>query len=129
MKKTMPALLFLLMILPAFAAMPNEQLSDPAQEARALALTMELRCMVCQNQSIEESDAPLAHDLRRLVREQVTSGKSDEDIRAYLVARYGEFVLLRPVLRPETYLLWFAPLLALLAGFGIAAVKLFRKES
>jgi cytochrome c-type biogenesis protein CcmH len=119
--------LFIAAASPVFATMPDEKLNDPVLEARALELTKELRCMVCQNQSIEESDAPLARDLRRLVREQVQAGKSNNDIRSFLVARYGEFILLRPVLRPETYLLWFAPLLALLAGFGIA-VSLFRKK-
>ncbi len=117
---------FFIVAVPSFAAMPGEQLANPALEARALALTREFRCLVCQNQSIEDSDAPLARDLRHLVREQVQAGKSDGDIRAFLVARYGEFVLLRPAFKPETWLLWLAPLFALLAGFAVLR-GLFRR--
>ncbi len=99
-------LLTLFAAAPAFAVNPGEQLTDPAQEARARALGAELRCMVCQNQSIDDSDAPLAKDLRVLVRERVKAGDSDTEVLDFLVARYGEFVLLRPRLRGETLLLW-----------------------
>ena len=95
---------------PAFAVNPGEQLPDPAQESRARALGAELRCMVCQNQSIDDSDAPLAKDLRLLVRERVKAGDSDTQVLDFLTERYGEFVLLRPRFRGETLLLWlFAP--------------------
>jgi cytochrome c-type biogenesis protein CcmH len=103
----------------ALAVEPGERLTDPAQEARARALSAELRCLVCQNQSIDDSNAPLAKDLRMLVREQITSGKSDSEVLAFIVARYGEFVLLRPPLGLHTILLWLTPLL-LLAGAGFA---------
>ncbi|WP_375338340.1 cytochrome c-type biogenesis protein [Chelatococcus sambhunathii] len=104
---------------PAFAVNPGEQLADPAQEARARALGAELRCMVCQNQSIDDSDAPLAKDLRVLVRERVKAGDSDGEVLDFLVARYGEFVLLRPRLRGETLLLWgLAPAVLLLGLIG-----------
>ncbi len=97
----------------AFAVEPGESLSDPAKEARARALSTELRCLVCQNQSIDDSNAPLARDLRVLVREQISAGKSDSEVLAYVVARYGEFVLLRPRFTVQTALLWLTPLLLL----------------
>lgn len=94
----------------AVAVQPGEQLADPKLEARARALGEELRCMVCQNQSIDDSDAPLAKDLRLIVRERVKAGDSDGEVLSFLTERYGEFVLLRPSLRAETLLLWgFAP--------------------
>ncbi|WP_245258592.1 cytochrome c-type biogenesis protein [Methylopila sp. M107] len=106
---------------PAFAVNPGEQLSDPAQEARARELGAELRCMVCQNQSIDDSDAPLAKDLRVLVRERVKAGDSNSEVLDYLVSRYGEFVLLRPRLRGETLLLWgLAPAVLLTGLLGYA---------
>jgi cytochrome c-type biogenesis protein CcmH len=101
---------------PAGAMQPDEILSDPALEARARALSRELRCMVCQNQSIDDSDAPLARDLRILVRERLTAGDSDAKVIEFLTARYGEFVLLKPRLTAGTALLWFAPVIALIAG-------------
>lgn len=122
MKRILPALLaIVLTLMPSmlYAVQPDEIMADPAQEARARNLSRELRCMVCQNQSIDDSDAPLAHDLRVLVRERLTAGDSDEDVRRYLVARYGEFVLLRPALNARTALLWAAPFLALLAGAAL----------
>ncbi len=104
---------------PAFAVQPDEVLSDPALEARARALSRELRCMVCQNQSIDDSDAPLARDLRLLVRERLTAGDSDAKVIDFLTARYGEFVLLKPRFNAGTALLWLAPLIALaIGGFG-----------
>jgi cytochrome c-type biogenesis protein CcmH len=108
----------------AHAVEPSEILKDPMLEARARALSSELRCMVCQNESIDESNAPLAHDLRVLVREHLKAGESDAAIRQYLVARYGDFILLKPPFKAETFLLWGTPLLVLLAGglgIGLAA--------
>jgi len=93
---------------PAYAVQPDEVLPDPALEARARAISEGLRCLVCQNQSIDDSDAPLAKDLRLLVRERLKAGDSDQEIADFIVARYGEFVLLRPRLSPHTLLLWFA---------------------
>ncbi len=103
----------------AYAVQPDEIMSDPAQEARARDLSRELRCMVCQNQSIDDSDAPLARDLRLLVRERIAGGDSDAQVIDFLVARYGEFVLLKPPLERHTLLLWLLPPLAL-AGGGLA---------
>ena len=100
----------------ALAVTPSEMLKDPALEARAQHLSSELRCMVCQNESIEESNAPLAHDLRVLVRQKITEGYTDKQIVDFLVARYGEFVLLRPRFEWHTLLLWGLPPAALLAG-------------
>lgn len=103
------------------AVEPDEVLSDPALEARARALSKTLRCMVCQNQSIDDSNAPLARDLRILVRERLKSGDSDAQVREYLVARYGEFVLLEPRISSHTIALWAAPGLVLVLGLlGIA---------
>jgi cytochrome c-type biogenesis protein CcmH/NrfF len=116
---------------PAFAVEPSEMLADPKLEARARAIASELRCLVCQNQSIDDSDAPLAKDLRVIVRERLKDGASDAQVRDYVVARYGDFVLLRPPVKPETLLLWAAPGLALLGGaFAIyAAVRRGRRRS
>jgi cytochrome c-type biogenesis protein CcmH len=107
---------FALLIGSALAVQPDEVLPDPALEARARALSRDLRCMVCQNQSIDDSDAPLARDLRLLVRERLQAGDSDKGVLDFLVARYGEFVLLKPRFAWHTALLWAAPLAALLAG-------------
>jgi cytochrome c-type biogenesis protein CcmH len=104
---------------PARAVQPDEIMSDTAKEARARDLSRELRCMVCQNQSIDDSEAPLARDLRLLVRERIAAGDSDAQVIDFLVARYGEFVLLKPRLNPHTWLLWLLPPLAL-AGGGLA---------
>jgi cytochrome c-type biogenesis protein CcmH len=101
-----------------YAVQPDEIMSDPVKEARARDLSRELRCMVCQNQSIDDSEAPLARDLRLLVRERVAAGDSDSQVIEFLVARYGEFVLLKPRLNPHTWLLWLLPPLAL-AGGGV----------
>jgi cytochrome c-type biogenesis protein CcmH len=102
---------------PALAVLsPDDMLDDPALEARARALSVQVRCLVCQNQSIDDSDATLARDLRLLVRERLVAGDSDSQVLDFLVARYGEFVLMRPVLAPHTVLLWASPLLLL--GLG-----------
>ena len=111
----------------AFAVRPDEMLKDPALEARARDLSRELRCMVCQNQSIDDSDAPLAHDLRILVRQRLQAGDTDQQVIDFLVARYGEFVLLRPRFEPHTLLLWGLPPAALLAGLA-ALFVLARKR-
>jgi cytochrome c-type biogenesis protein CcmH len=111
---------------PVLAVRPGEQLPDPAQEARARHLSSELRCLVCQNQSIDDSDASLAVDLRRIVRERIAAGDSDQVIRDFLVARYGDFVLLKPPLSGKTILLWGLPGIALLLG-AFAAFSLFRR--
>ena len=103
----------------ACAVQPDEIMSDSAKEARARDLSRELRCMVCQNQSIDDSDAPLARDLRLLVRERIAAGDSDAQVIDFLVARYGEFVLLKPRLNSHTWLLWFLTPLVL-GGGGIA---------
>src|SRR5262245_26230387 len=110
----------------AFAVQPDEVLPDPALEARARSLSKELRCMVCQNQSIDDSDAPLARDLRLLVRERMKEG--DSQIVDFLVARYGEFVLLKPRLAPHTILLWFGPP-AVLVGGAFALLLMARRRS
>jgi cytochrome c-type biogenesis protein CcmH len=112
----------------AYAVQPDEIMSDPAKEARARDLSRELRCMVCQNQSIDDSDAPLARDLRLLVRERIAAGDSDAQVLDFLVARYGEFVLLKPRLEPHSLLLWLLPPLAL-AGGGLALWTHNRRRS
>jgi cytochrome c-type biogenesis protein CcmH len=109
---------------PALAVQPDEILQDPALEARARALSQELRCMVCQNQSIDDSDAPLAKDLRILVRERLQAGDSNTQVIDFLVARYGEFVLLRPRMSAHTLLLWGAPFAVLIAAaLGFLAAR------
>jgi cytochrome c-type biogenesis protein CcmH len=101
---------------PALAVQPDEILNDPALEARARALSHELRCMVCQNQSIDDSDAPLARDLRILVRERLSAGDSDGQVIDFLVARYGEFVLLKPRFAWHTLVLWLSPFVLVVIG-------------
>lgn len=98
---------------------PSEALKDPAQEARAVAIGKQLRCLVCQNESIEDSGADLARDLRQIVRQRVVAGDTDQQVIDWLVARYGNFVRLRPPLEWSTLLLWASPVLALLVGGGI----------
>lgn len=105
----------------AFAVEPDEVLDDPALEARARELSSGLRCLVCQNQSIDDSNAELAKDLRVLVRQRLEAGDSDQEVIDYLVSRYGEFVLLRPRLEIGTIALWATPIVVLLAGIGYAA--------
>jgi cytochrome c-type biogenesis protein CcmH len=112
----------------ALAVQPDEILKDPAQEARARVLSKQLRCMVCQNQSIDDSDAPLARDLRILVRERLQAGDSNQQVLDFLVQRYGEFVLLRPRLHWRTALLWLAPPVLLIGG-GLVLFMLARRRS
>jgi cytochrome c-type biogenesis protein CcmH len=111
----------------AFAVNPNEMLADPKLEARAEAIGQSLRCLVCQNESIEASDADLAHDLRVLVRERLKAGDTDEQARQFIVDRYGEFVLLQPVLAPHTLILWFAAPALVIIGI-VALVILARRR-
>jgi cytochrome c-type biogenesis protein CcmH len=121
-KARLALLLYLLLAAPALAAVaPDEMLPDPTQEARARALSRELRCLVCQNESIDDSNADLAADLRRLVRQRIAAGDGDEQVKRYLVARYGEFVLLKPPVEPATYLLWLGPPAVLVLGAGLIA--------
>ena len=103
----------------AHAVQPDEIMSDQVEEARARDLSRELRCMVCQNQSIDDSEAPLARDLRLLVRERIAAGDSDAQVLDFLVARYGQFVLLKPKFEPQTFLLWLATPFVLVGG-GVA---------
>ena len=119
-------LLGLLAALPALAVNPDERLADPALEARARSLSRELRCLVCQSESIDDSNADLAHDLRVLVRERLKAGDSDAQVLDYLRARYGDYVLLEPPVERATWLLWFGPgaVLALVVlGVGLAALR------
>ncbi|MBV8765885.1 MAG: cytochrome c-type biogenesis protein CcmH [Hyphomicrobiales bacterium] len=120
---------FLPPLRPAFAVEANEMLADPALEARARTLSAQFRCLVCQNESIDESNAELAHDLRVLIREQVNAGRSDAEIRAFLIARYGEFVLLKPSFSKATLLLWLGPFLVLAAGAAMIALARRRRGS
>jgi cytochrome c-type biogenesis protein CcmH len=114
---------------PALAVEANEMLADPRLEARARSLSAQFRCLVCQNESIDESNAELAHDLRVLIREQVKAGRTDAEIREFLTARYGEFVLLKPSFGKETYLLWLGPFLVLAAGAAMIAFARRRRGS
>jgi cytochrome c-type biogenesis protein CcmH len=118
----------LLSAAPAFAVQPDEVLADPVLESRARALSKELRCLVCQNQSIDDSAAPLARDLRLLVRERLTDGDSDQQVLDFLVARYGEFVLLKPRFGWDTALLWLGPPAALIGG-ALVLLLMARRRS
>jgi cytochrome c-type biogenesis protein CcmH len=124
------AMLAMVLLAPSasWAVQPDEMLPDPVLEARARALSKELRCMVCQNESIDDSDAPLAHDLRVLVRERLKAGDTDQQVQDFLVARYGEFVLLRPPLSWHTVALWGLPPAALLIGGFIIVLDLRRRR-
>jgi cytochrome c-type biogenesis protein CcmH len=121
--------LLLLAPLAARAVQPDEIMTDPRLEARARALSAQLRCLVCQNESIDASHADLARDLRVLVRERLQAGDRDDQIRAFLVHRYGDFILLKPPFKLDTWLLWGAPFLILLAGGGIIFVARRRQKS
>jgi cytochrome c-type biogenesis protein CcmH len=112
---------------PALAIEPGEMLANPKLEARARSIDKELRCLVCQNENIDDSNADLAHDLRVLVRQRVLAGDTDEQVKQYIVARYGTYVLLKPPFEAETYLLWFAPAILLLAA-GTVAFVYYRKQ-
>jgi cytochrome c-type biogenesis protein CcmH len=129
MRRWLILLIMLLAALTARAAIgPDEILPDPAMETRAREITKQLRCLVCQNQSIDDSNAPLARDLRLLVRERLKAGDSDTAVLAYVVARYGDFVLLRPPVKATTWLLWFGPLALLLGAVLFLFVRARRKN-
>lgn len=113
------ALTLALPVMSVQAVEPDEILKDPVLESRARAISLELRCLVCQNQSIDDSNAPLAKDLRVLVRDRLTRGETNEEVIDFIVARYGEFVLLRPRFAPHTLLLWIAPPLLFLIGIFV----------
>jgi cytochrome c-type biogenesis protein CcmH len=112
---------------PGFSVEPSEMLANPALEARARAISEHLRCVVCQNQTIDDSDAPLAHDMRMLVRERLTAGDTDQQVIDYIVARYGNFVLLRPPFQPDTWALWIAPF-AVLALASLSLLSQVRQR-
>ena len=120
----MLAALLLGLSAPAFAVQPDEVLKDPALEARAREISKELRCLVCQNQSIDDSNAPLARDLRVLVRERLVAGDDNGGVLGYITARYGDYVLLRPPFKASTYVLWIGPVIVLLLGALGAALFL-----
>jgi cytochrome c-type biogenesis protein CcmH len=120
------AALLLVLAAPAFAQ--EQQLADPALEQRARDLSHEIRCVVCQSQSIAESDADIASDMRGLIREQIAAGRSDQEIRDYLVARYGDFVLFEPPFKATTYVLWIGPFALLLAA-AIRVIFYFRRRA
>ncbi len=122
------ALLLMVLALPVFAVQPDEILADPVMEARARDISADLRCLVCQNQSIDDSDAPLARDLRILVRERLLAGDTNQEAVAYIVDRYGDYVLLKPPFNAETLLLWAAPLGALAIGAVIVVVFMRRRS-
>ncbi len=131
MRKSIAVLLLWLTTsgLPAWAVLPNEMLADPALETRARALSAELRCLVCQNESIDESGADLARDLRLLIRERLTQGDSNEQIKDFLVSRYGDFILLKPPFNAQTLLLWLSAPLTLLIGIGVLMRAARRRQN
>ena len=124
------ALLLLALLLPAAAGAvePSEMLKDPALEARARAISQEIRCLVCQNQTIDDSNADLAHDLRVILRERLQAGDTDQQVKDYLTARYGDFILLKPPFRARTLLLWIGPALVFLAGVALIATTALRRR-
>ena len=130
MRTLLAALALLWLALPAFAVNPDEMLSDPTLEARARTISAGLRCLVCQNESIDDSDADLAHEIRVLVRERLKAGDSDDQVRQYLVDRYGEFVLLRPVFDWHTLVLWIAaPTILVIGGLVLFVVARRRRST
>lgn len=123
------ALLIAVLTLPAFAVEPGEMLKDPALEARARELGKEIRCLVCQNQSIDDSNAGLAKDLRVILRERLVAGDSDAEIKSFLVDRYGDFVLLKPPVKASTLVLWYGPLaIGIFGAIGVAVFLLRRRD-
>jgi cytochrome c-type biogenesis protein CcmH len=123
------AMVLLAFVGTAGAVEPRERLADPVLEGRARALSKELRCLVCQNESIDDSNADLAHDLRVLLRERIAGGDSDEQAMQFLVSRYGEFVLLQPPVAPATYALWFGPPTVLALGAAGALLYVRRRRA
>lgn len=128
MRQFLLAFILTFLVAPAFAVNPSEILSDPVKEGRAREVSAELRCLVCQNQSIDDSDADLAGDLRRLVRERITAGDTNDEVIDYVVARYGEFVLLRPKFALHTLVLWLAAPLIFVVGLLVILVVLRTKR-
>ena len=128
MRLILTLLLIVAWSMPAAALEPDERLDEPVLEARARALSAELRCVVCQNQSIDDSAAPLARDLRLLVRERLVAGDSNDEVLEYVTARYGDFVLLRPPVQPNTYALWFGPAVVLAVAAAVVAVMAARRR-
>ena len=112
---------------PSFTVEPNEIVSNPIYENRARDLSKGIRCLVCQNQSIDDSDSDLAKDLRRIIRKKIIQGETDNEITQYLVDKYGNFILMKPPLYQDTYILWISPLLLMLVGITIMYFKLKRK--
>ena len=129
MKVVFALILLLAFALPALAVEPSERLADPALESRARTLSEQLRCLVCQNESIDESGAPLAHDLRVLLRERIAAGDSDTQAVKFLTDRYGNFLLLKPPVEPATYVLWFGPVGLLVIAAGGALIYLRRRKA
>jgi cytochrome c-type biogenesis protein CcmH len=131
MARKLPALaailFFALMPSLAFAVEPSEMLKDPKLEARARVLSAQLRCLVCQNESIDDSQATLAHDLRVLIRQRIVAGESNKEIKAFLVSRYGDFILLKPPFKLDTLLLWGTPILLLVIGGGAILTSLRKR--
>jgi cytochrome c-type biogenesis protein CcmH len=129
MKKILASAFLVAFLARGALAMPApDSLDDPAQEARARALQKEFRCLVCQGESLDESNAPLAADLRRLIRERIARGDSDVQIEHYLVARYGNFILMKPPFEADTYLLWLGPFLVLILGGAIMVIVVIRAQ-
>lgn len=127
MKRLIIFLFLIIMESPSFAVLPNEILKNPELETRARSISQNLRCLVCQNQPIDDSDASLAKDLRVIVRERLTAGDSDEQVFNYVVARYGNFVLLQPPVQSDTMILWAAPFILMVVALGLA-INYLRKQ-
>jgi cytochrome c-type biogenesis protein CcmH len=130
-KRNLLLILFLAIINPpssSFAVEPTEILQNPQLEARARVLSKNIRCLVCQNQSIDDSNASLAKDLRKVVREQLVNGASDEEIFDFLIERYGDFVLLKPPVKPSTYMLWYGPIILFSIGLVMSVLFLIRRK-
>ncbi len=128
MKRVIPFIAVLCLSASTWAVQPDERLNDPAKEQRAREVSKALRCVVCQNETIDDSSAELARDMRILVRDRITAGDSNEQVLAYMVQRYGDFVLLKPRMTTETLVLWFGPLLVLVIG-ALMAVRRLRKPA
>ncbi len=124
---TVLPVLLMLVATQSFAVLPEEVLPDPALETRARLISQDLRCLVCQNQSIDDSNAPLAKDLRVIVRERLTAGDTNEQVFGYVVSRYGNYVLLKPPLQADTFLLWASPFIMLVTALSVAFIYLRRR--
>ena len=124
---TVLLVLLMLVATQSFAVLPEEVLPDPALETRARLISQDLRCLVCQNQSIDVSNAPLAKDLRVIVRERLTAGDTNEQVFGYVVSRYGNYVLLKPPLQADTFLLWASPFIMLVTALSVAFIYLRRR--